>query len=475
MTAIQRPGMNENPGWWAGHHPAPEWWRIESPRRPSPADHGQIHSEQGGADNGAAFWGVMAFTFVLLISPQSTVPALAPLRPAFLSAVGSAVALLLYRFTHGQPLTPMTREMWIVAALSSWAIVTIPWSYWPGGSVALLSDVYAKSLAIFWLLANTLDTPRRLRRVAWALTAMAAVVALVGVRHFLSGVFYRPGASQSVERVMGYGGPLTMNPNDLALTLNLLLPLAVALLLLARRPSARLALTAAIGLSVVAIIMTFSRAGFITLGATFLVYLWKFRGRPERRFMWGLIAGLVVIMLAGLPLLPASYIERLDTITDIKADPTGSAEARWDDTFAALRLVQHHPIVGAGLGQNILALNSVRGARWTEVHNVYLEYAVDMGLPGLALFLVLLAHCLRATMLVQRDTAGREEVRELFCLAEAVHVSLLAFVVAGMFHPVAYHFYFYYVAGLALAIRETWRARGGAPAPAGDPLPRAGA
>ena len=38
----------------------------------------------------------------------------------------------------------------------------------------------------------------------------------------------------------------------------------------------------------------------------------------------------------------------------------------------------------------MLALNDERGARWLSVHNAYLNYAVDLGLPGLTLFLMLL-------------------------------------------------------------------------------------
>jgi hypothetical protein len=89
---------------------------------------------------------------------------------------------------------------------------------------------------------------------------------------------------------------------------------------------------------------------------------------------------------------------------------------------------------------------------------------LDLGLPGLVLFLVLLSLVLWSTARVLRESAAQPAFRDLFYLAEGVHVSLIAFVVAGMFHPAAYNIGFYYMAGLALGVRETWDAYRSAPA-----------
>jgi O-antigen ligase len=121
-----------------------------------------------------------------------------------------------------------------------------------------------------------------------------------------------------------------------------------------------------------------------------------------------------------------------------------------------------HPIVGAGIGMDILALNQVRGPEWTEVHNVYLQYAVDLGLPGLILFLILFCGVFRTARSSRWRTASVPELRNLFLLNEGLEVSLIVFAVAGMFHPVAYHFYFYYIGGLALATRSATDASMGA-------------
>jgi O-antigen ligase len=112
------------------------------------------------------------------------------------------------------------------------------------------------------------------------------------------------------------------------------------------------------------------------------------------------------------------------------------------------------PLVGAGIGMSILALNEAGGPRWHEVHNVYLQYAVDLGLPGLILFLLLFWGVFRQARSARKRAAAIPELRNLFLLDEGLQVSLIVFAVAGVFHPVAYHFYFYYFGGLALAARS---------------------
>jgi hypothetical protein len=44
-------------------------------------------------------------------------------------------------------------------------------------------------------------------------------------------------------------------------------------------------------------------------------------------------------------------------------------------------------------------------------------------------------------------------------LGEAIQFSLIAFGVAAMFHPVAYHMYLYYFAGLAVAAKNAFESR----------------
>jgi len=428
--------------------PAMEWWRAGSPAaagRPVLRERSlSLPAPQARAR--LPFVALMIFTCLLMLAPQSFVPALAPLHPAMLAAGVAMMALLYEKLSHRESVIGIAPEIWIALGLGGWAALTLPLSLWPAGSLGYLIDPFGKTLALLWLFAGVVVTQARLRAMAWCLVLTTAPLALTGVWNLLSGVFVPGGNAPGFARIAGYEAPLTANPNDLALTLNLILPLGVALLLIVRRPMLRAVLFAIVALDVVAVIATFSRGGFLTLMTIFLAYLVRLSGRSP------LILFLPFLLLLCVPLLPSGYVDHMETITHINSDPTGSAQERWDDLAAAARVVQTNPLTGAGVGMNALAMNAERGATWRMVHNVYLQYAVELGLPGLLLFLILLARCIRKAGAARSSAARVERGGPLFHLAEALQIGLIAFAVAALFHPVGYQFYFYLLAGLTLGL-----------------------
>jgi O-antigen ligase len=213
-------------------------------------------------------------------------------------------------------------------------------------------------------------------------------------------------------------------------------------------------------------VLTFSRAGFLTLGATVILFVAMLV--THRRLT--LAAAVLLLALCAWPLLPNGYASRISTITNITEDATGSAQGRWRDTKVAAELVAKNLIVGAGIGQDILVMNDERGIdTWRRVHNAYLQYGVDLGLPGLLLFAWLHVTCYRTARAVEKRASAVAAVRKLQPLAAGVKISLLAFGVAAMFHPIAYQFYFFSIAGLAVALRNTYLAALAA-APALEPV-----
>jgi O-antigen ligase len=429
------------------------WWKPPSPKQPSAV--GGVAADSGSS---AAFWALVAFTAILLLSPQAWVPALKVVRIAFLAAGTAMAAHVVERTIRRQPITPLSPEIGIVLALVAWSVLTLPLSIWPGGSVRVLTDNYLKAVALFWLLGTIVTSTERLRRMAWTLVLCAIPLALTGVVNYLSGDVLSTGV-RGFYRIEGYvgGSGLTGNPNDLALMLNLIVPIAAVLVFISGG-MARMVALGTLLLAIAAIVLTFSRAGFMTLAASFLMFLTVL----TRRKAAGAAFGLLLLAICVPPLLPQGYMDRISTITNIEADQTGSAQGRWRDIQAAVEVVGNNPIIGVGIGQGILAMNAQRGDDWTQVHNAYLQYAVDLGIPGLLLFAWLHLLCYRTARAVEKRAARDPAQRHLTLLAAGVQTSLVAFLVAAMFHPIAYQFYFFSIGGLAVALRNIWHAESAA-------------
>ena len=247
-------------------------------------------------------------------------------------------------------------------------MITVPVSYWAGGSVEVLTDQYLKAVAFFWLVGTLATTERRLRTIAWTLV-LCAIPLAVDRHQELSA---RATSSRPASRA-SRASPATWaaraspaNPNDLALMLNLIIPIAAALMIGTRGIAARAVAAVAMLLSVAGVIVTFSRAGFLTLAATVVMLLAVLDPAPVRRR--GVVAAAARPGRAAAAC-PTATSDRLSTITNIETDQTGSAQGRWQDFMVAADVVAQNPIVGAGIGNDMLALNKsaarTRGGRST--------------------------------------------------------------------------------------------------------------
>lgn len=425
--------------------PGAAWWARDGASS-------SVIARRDTAEGSTAFVALIGFTCILLLSPQTFLPALKPLRLAFVAAGLAGASLLWQRRTGSNPLG-LNREIVICFAILGWAVLTLPLSFWPGGSVARLTDVYSKSVIVFWLLANVVTTERRLVVMRTVLMWCSVPLAVMALKNYADGTFIAE--SEVVTRIVSYDAALSSNPNDLALLLNLLLPLSVANLLSARTTWLRVLCTGVIAINVVAVVVTFSRAGFLGLATIIAAYFVRMIRRRGADRAWAL--GILFAAVLAMPLVPSSYVDRLSTVKSVESDPTGSAQARWRDIVAAVQFVSEHPVIGAGLGMDVLALNQVRGAKWVQVHNVYLEYAVDLGVLGATLFLLLFSGVFKGVRSSRKALAGLAAHRELFLLVEALETSVIVFAISGFFYPVAYHFFFYYIGGLALGARAVTR------------------
>jgi len=407
-----------------------------------------------------AFLGLMAFTAVLFFRPQDMVPILGPLHLAELAALSALGALVFGRLTRGLPITRTPAELVGVAALGAVILFTAPFSIWPGGVLGTFTDLYVKVILIFLLMANTLTSARRIEQFSWIIVSALGYLAIRAVMDYARGV-------NLIEngRVQGAVGGIFKNPNDLALNLVSVLPLAISLALGPARGLRRAFALLCVVFMVGATVVTQSRGGTVGLVLVFLVFAAKLvKQRPGLVF-----AGVLAAMMA-VPLLPASYLNRISSISNPQLDDTGSREARRILLREAAAAFAAHPLTGVGAGQFKNYNPDGREEAWRESHNVVLQVASELGALGLICFGFLVVRGfiapLQARKLLRRlrHTEQSGEWRGV-PMAEtdraaldahqlAMSASMAGWFVCALFGSVAYNWTFYYLLGLAIAPRE---------------------
>lgn len=171
------------------------------------------------------------------------------------------------------------------------------------------------------------------------------------------------------------------NPNALGELLLLGLPIMVALIFTSRRWWGKLAALAVFGIGGVCMAMTYSRASWVGLAAAAFIYV----------FLWNrkLIPLGIVVAIAAIPVLPDSVLNRILTITNLNDTSTSS---RFPQYEAAIRLLKHDPITGAGLGadavRQAVKMNSYyQGtAPFVHAHNTLMQIWAETGIVGLLAF-----------------------------------------------------------------------------------------
>jgi O-antigen ligase len=399
-----------------------------------------------------AFAGLMAFTAILFFRPQDQLTFLNPLHLAEIAAVIGLVAMISGRLQRGQTLTRITPELVAVVALGGVMLLTAPFSVWPGGAVATFTDVYVKVILIFVLMLNTLTTPKRLEQFMWLMVLATGYIAFRAVFDYARGF-------NLIEngRVQGAVGGIFRNPNDLALNMVAVLPLATLIALHGRTGLRRLLAAGCVLLMIATVVVSHSRSGSVGLAAmALLLAVYLVRRRP------GLVFAGVLVCALALPLAPDSYWNRLSSITDASEDDTGSREARQvllREGFAAFVV---HPLTGVGAGQFKNYAPEGREEAWRETHNVVLQVAAELGVAGLAVFTFLLVRAAMTGRQVRRllkratkhSTVTADEVTRLDLHAGAMSAALAGWFVCALFASVAFNWTFYYLLALAVAPRE---------------------
>lgn len=311
-----------------------------------------------------------------------------------------------------------------------------------------MTFTYLQLFLLFVLVVNLITTPAQLRTLGMVIIAsstLVAVMILLDQLHLLplqlllnpaSNVLVTGGYTR-ITRASGLWG----GPNMTAVQLTMALPFVIEWWSATRSVSQRLLLLSMIAAIIAALLFTFSLGGIIGLVTIFLAK----EMIDVRRDVWYKVFRIVfVCVLVGVVLyatLPDTYKQRFVAQFNVlwegihKLDEEQLlwvATGRGDTWMATVRAIAESPWVGHGPG-NALAANAqysqLRYGTLLAPHNLFLSVGSELGLVGLALFILLLI-----SLLLKVSSSWRAQPADsiLQRTGRAVFIALVSYLVQGL-------------------------------------------
>ncbi|BAL82746.1 hypothetical protein SELR_10380 [Selenomonas ruminantium subsp. lactilytica TAM6421] len=310
---------------------------------------------------------------------------LALLPPAATVALIFAVILTILRFRADKEFTfrqlPFDVPLGLFVLLSALSILVSPDRAFSFYNWYNLVGVYVLT---YFVVGQNLRSRQQVKELLVVMGAAAVLVLLYGFYQFLFGIDI-----SAMKWVDGDAFPELRkrvfstweNPNILAGYLDIIICLAFGLFIKAGTKQKRIVLGALLAASAACLAMTYARGACLVIAAIFVVY-----GMLKD---WRV---LLVCAVVGIGLLLADPVlyERLTSVFT-KVDTSSEMRlAFWESTIA---MIQDHPFLGIGWGAYWKVYPEydfyLQGADVLIVHahNMYLNYAAEIGIPGMLSFM----------------------------------------------------------------------------------------
>lgn len=400
--------------------------------------------------HGLSYLGIFLFTVVLYFRPYEYFSFLSGFSSmAFVIALLTLAVFFPAQLAIEGTLTARPREVNLVLLLCLTALLSIPLAINRMEAWATFSGNFVKVIIIFILMVNVLRTERRLKGMIFLSLTVSCLMGLSAVSDYITGDLTVDGYRVDGFKAEGSGGSLFGNPNDMALHLVTMVPLAMSFFLMRRDPFRKLLYIVCAILMIGGITVTFSRAGFLGLVSALAVMAWKI-GRQRRL---AVVLSVLIFAVAFISFAPGGFANRVGSIVDHSLDPVHSASARKALLIRSIVVAAANPVLGIGMGNfhNV----SIREA---VTHNAYTQVAAEMGLTAMVLYIMFIMTPIKKLRQIENETFAERRASRFYYLAVGLQASLVGYMVSSFFASVAYQWYVYYLVGYAVALRRIYAA-----------------
>jgi hypothetical protein len=389
-----------------------------------------------------SYIGLFIFTVVLYFRPYELFSSLSWLsRSAFWIALATLIIFLPTQLALEGNFTARPREINLILILTVLALISIPVGSNPTESWTTFNDTFIKAVVIFIVMINVVRTERRLNALIYLSFAVSLLLSIIALRDYMSG-------NLSVEgyRVKPLIGGIFGNPNDMAIHLVTMVPIAVGMAIGSKKIFKKLILFVCALCFVGAIVVTYSRGGFLGLVGSSLFLVWALSRSKGRRRNNLAIVGFVLAAAVLLIVAPGNYIARILSIVGLAADPMGSVSARKTLLIHSIIVMLRNPFgVGMGNYRYMAPHDAVN-------HNAYTQVATEMGILALIVYVLFMVTSFRRLKQITYDDSPFG--KRAYYLGLGLKAGLIGYMISSFFASVAYQWYVYYLVGFSFAL---WR------------------
>ena len=365
---------------------------------------------------------------------------------AFLSLI-SGVALPITCLVAGTALRGLrfwVGRWWL--AFFIWALVSIPFSFWRGGSFSIVREFAEKNYPLLFYAAAAVLTVSQCRKLFYVIIFGAMVV--------ISSCYFF--GDSTGGRLLIPNSIFFDNPNDLALQL-LVGVTFCAYLLLSRNVLHQAFGAILIGVSILYILKTGSRANFLSVMVCLIAALIVVQRKLKLLIFTG-----AVLLIAPIFVSAQQWSRLVYIVWSPESEQTtnGDLESQIERTELFKRAVGYtvtHPLFGLGPGQFpevVWADAKQAGKRFPSLgtHNTYLQVASEMGIPGLIFYMGTLFGALSMNLRLYKRAVRDPRSQDVANMALCLFLALVAYSFSTLFHHVAYSRQLPTLAGMSIAL-----------------------
>jgi putative inorganic carbon (HCO3(-)) transporter len=186
------------------------------------------------------------------------------------------------------------------------------------------------------------------------------------------------------------------------------------------RGKLRILLLLPIPLSIIALFFTFTRAAWLAVVFEALLLTVLLLKKHRKSIFLGTIIISVLLSLAAY---------KSQSYKNLIIHGPRSEGARVEGVFRSLKIIRQHPVTGIGYGKKTFSKYYPELTEPKHAHNIFLNTAVELGIPGLVIFMTIIGIILKTFI----HALKRELLREDKLLFSGLFASIMGFLILNFF------------------------------------------